>query len=58
MDATDRDPSTTDRDPSTNDRDADAVDLDAFVAEHLDRYAETQGVLPERFDEFGERYRA
>jgi len=33
-------------------------DLDAFVAENLDRYAETQGVLPERLDEFGETYRS
>jgi len=36
----------------------DPVDLDAFVAENLDRYAETQGVLPERLGEFGERYRS
>jgi hypothetical protein len=36
----------------------DADDLDAFVAENLDRYAETQGVLPERLDEFGEAYRS
>ncbi|WP_254769223.1 hypothetical protein [Salinilacihabitans rarus] len=28
-----------------------------LVAEYLDRYAETQGVLPERLDAFGERYR-
>ena len=35
-----------------------AADPDAFVAENLDRYAETQGVLPERLDEFGERYRS
>lgn len=33
-------------------------DLDAFVAENLDRYADTQGVLPARLDEFGERYRS
>ncbi|MFC7187186.1 hypothetical protein [Halorubrum yunnanense] len=36
----------------------DIDDLDGFVAENLDRYAETQGVLPERLDEFGERYRS
>ena len=34
------------------------ADLDAFVTENLDRYAETQGVLPERLDEFGETYRS
>ncbi len=33
------------------------ADLDAFVAENLDRYAETQGVLPERLSAFGEHYR-
>ncbi|GAA0721570.1 hypothetical protein J2744_000281 [Halorubrum trapanicum] len=33
-------------------------DLDAFVAENLDRYAETQGLLPERLEEFGETYRS
>ena len=49
MDAADPD---TDAEPET-----DAADLDAFVAENLDRYAETQGVRPERVDEFGERYR-
>ncbi|PAU84621.1 hypothetical protein CK500_03660 [Halorubrum salipaludis] len=38
--------------------DLDSADLDAFVSEHLDRYAETQGVLPERLDEFGETYRS
>ena len=42
----------------TDDGDAEVADLDAFVAENLDRYAETQGVLPERLDEFGERYRS
>jgi thermostable 8-oxoguanine DNA glycosylase len=31
--------------------------MDGFVAENLDRYAETQGVLPERLAEFGETYR-
>jgi len=36
----------------------DVDDLDAFVAENLDRYAETRGLLPERLDEFGERYRS
>ncbi|MGQ3329379.1 hypothetical protein [Halorubrum sp. FL23] len=36
----------------------DAPELDAFVAENLDRYAETQGVLPERLAAFGERYRS
>ena len=30
---------------------------DSFIAENLDRYAETQGVLPERLEEFGETYR-
>jgi len=34
-----------------------ASDLRSFVAENLDRYAETQGVLPERLEAFGERYR-
>ncbi|RLM51582.1 hypothetical protein [Halorubrum sp. Atlit-28R] len=34
------------------------ADRDAFVAENLDRYAETQGVLPERLAEFGEAYRS
>jgi len=38
--------------------DHDGADLDAFVAENLDRYAETQGVLPERLAEFGDRYRS
>ena len=33
------------------------ADLDSFVAENLDRYAETQGVLPERLAAFGETYR-
>jgi len=42
----------------TDDGGAGVADLDAFVAENLDRYAETQGVLPERLDEFGERYRS
>jgi hypothetical protein len=37
---------------------AGVADLNAFVDENLDRYAETQGVLPERLDEFGERYRS
>lgn len=31
--------------------------MDAFVAENLDRYAETQGVLPDRLEAFGETYR-
>ncbi|WP_136717149.1 hypothetical protein [Halorientalis salina] len=31
--------------------------MDAFVAEYLDAYGDTQGVLPERLDEFGEQYR-
>jgi len=34
------------------------ADLDAFVAENLDRYAETQGLLPGRLDEFGATYRS
>jgi thermostable 8-oxoguanine DNA glycosylase len=33
------------------------MDLAAFVAEYLDHYAETQGVLPDRLAEFGESYR-
>ncbi|MFC4543038.1 hypothetical protein ACFO5R_14005 [Halosolutus amylolyticus] len=32
------------------------VDRD-LVAEYLDRYAETQGVLPDRLESFGDRYR-
>ena len=32
------------------------VDRD-LVAEYLDRYAETQGVLPDRLEAFGERFR-
>mgnify|MGYP006914299439 FL=1 len=35
-----------------------ADDLDAFVAANLDRYAETQGVLPERLAAFGDGYRS
>jgi thermostable 8-oxoguanine DNA glycosylase len=31
--------------------------MEEYVARNLDRYAETQGVLPERLDEFGEAYR-
>ncbi|WP_136689440.1 hypothetical protein [Halorhabdus amylolytica] len=31
--------------------------MEEFVAENLDRYADTQGVLPERLDEFGRQYR-
>ncbi|ACV47967.1 MULTISPECIES: hypothetical protein [Halomicrobium] len=31
--------------------------MEQFVAENLDYYAETQGVLPERLDAFGETYR-
>ena len=31
--------------------------MEAFIAENLDRYADTQGVLPERLDEFGRQYR-
>ena len=38
--------------------DLDPTDLEAFVAEYLDRYAETQGVPPEWLDAFGERYRS
>lgn len=29
-----------------------------LVATYLDRYGETQGVLPDRLDEFGEQYRS
>lgn len=32
-------------------------DMDALIAAYLDRYTETQGVLPERLAEFGETYR-
>ena len=35
----------------------DPSDLRSFVDENLDRYAETQGVLPERLASFGKRYR-
>ena len=31
--------------------------MEAFVTENLDRYTDTQGVLPDRLDEFGEQYR-
>ena len=31
--------------------------MESFVAEHLDYYGETQGVLPERLAEFGDSYR-
>jgi len=31
--------------------------MEAFVAENLERYGNTQGVLPDRLDEFGEQYR-
>lgn len=31
--------------------------MESFIAENLDRYAETQGLVPERLDEYGERYR-
>jgi len=31
--------------------------MEEFVDENLQRYAETQGVLPERLDEFGAAYR-
>lgn len=31
--------------------------MEEFVAEHLDCYGETQGVLPERLEAFGETYR-
>ena len=34
------------------------VDLEAFVAENLDRYDQTQGVLPDRLASFGDRYRS
>jgi len=32
--------------------------MEQFVADNLEHYAETQGVLPERLEEFGERYRS
>lgn len=32
--------------------------MEQFVADNLEYYAETQGVLPERLEEFGERYRS
>ena len=31
--------------------------MEEFVAENLERYADTQGVLPERLAEFGDAYR-
>lgn len=31
--------------------------MEALIAEYLDRYAETQGVLPGRLEEFGDSYR-
>jgi thermostable 8-oxoguanine DNA glycosylase len=31
--------------------------MEAFIAENLSRYAETQGVLPDRLEAFGARYR-
>ena len=31
--------------------------MESFIAEHLDNYSETQGVLPERLEAFGARYR-
>ena len=52
MDAADSDAADSDATGS------DATDLDGFVAENLGRYAETQGVLPERLAEFGDRYRS
>jgi hypothetical protein len=58
MDAADRDTDADARDTDTANRSAGPDDLGAFVAENLDRYAETQGVLPERLEEFGERYRS
>jgi transketolase N-terminal domain/subunit len=33
------------------------MDLGAFVERNLERYGETQGVLPERLAAFGETYR-
>ncbi|AEH38851.1 hypothetical protein [Halopiger xanaduensis] len=48
-----------DTDAST-DTTADAdtgTDLESFVATNLERYADTQGVLPERLEEFGATYR-
>lgn len=32
--------------------------MEAFIADHLEYYGETQGVLPERLAEFGETYRS
>lgn len=49
----------TDTDAET-DANADAkadLDLESFVATNLERYADTQGVLPERLEEFGATYR-
>ncbi len=41
------------------DRPADVPDdPESFVAENLERYAATQGVLPERLESFGETYRS
>ncbi len=31
--------------------------MEEFVAEYLDEYTDTQGILPERLKEFGEQYR-
>jgi hypothetical protein len=31
--------------------------MESFVADHLDYYSETQGVLPKRLEEFGTTYR-
>jgi thermostable 8-oxoguanine DNA glycosylase len=31
--------------------------MDDLITEYLDRYTETQGVLPERLEEFGDTYR-
>jgi hypothetical protein len=32
--------------------------MEAFIADHLEYYGETQGILPERLAEFGETYRS
>ncbi|WP_181685133.1 hypothetical protein [Halorhabdus salina] len=31
--------------------------MEEFIAENLDRYGDTQGVLPDQLDDIGERYR-
>ncbi|MDY6777327.1 MAG: hypothetical protein SVU32_01565 [Candidatus Nanohaloarchaea archaeon] len=37
--------------------DSNREDFDRFISSNLERYSETQGVLPDRLQEFGEQYR-